>query len=529
MKKIKLKALMLAGVMALSVGFVACGTDDIEEKKGESSKVEAKGDNETLVYGSGDYTSINPAIKEHGEINSLIFTGLTARDKNNNIIPALAESWEFDKASDTYTFKLRTDVKWHDGEPFTSKDVKFTIETIQNPDSMSEIASNYEDIESVEIVSDSEVKIKLKEPNVAILDYLTVGIIPEHILAGKDITTSEFNKKPIGTGPYKLDKWDTGQSITLVKNTEYYKGEPEIDNMIFKIVTDAKAKALQLKSGELDLAQITPKDMPALEGNEDFEIHEFKTADYRGIMYNFNSDFFKANKDLPNALSYGIDREVIIDSVLLGQGYTAYSPLQAGPYNNPDMEKFEYNPQKAKEEIEKLGWKLGANKIYEKDGQKLAFEIVCGEGDQVRIDMANICSQQFKEIGVETKVTVNAEVDWANQDTYLIGWGSPFDPDDHTYKVFGTDKGANYNGYSNAKVDELLKAARATDDNDERLKLYKEFQEEMALDMPYTYIAYIDAIYAAEDKLKGLSSDTVLGHHGVGIFFNVDEWTISQD
>ena len=526
MKKIKLRALMLAGVVALSFGFVACGG---EEKTSEGKKEEVKAaDNETLVYGSGDYTSINPTLKEHGEINSLIFTGLTARDKDNNVIPALAESWEFDKDTNTYTFKLRTDVKWHDGEAFTADDVKFTIDTIKNPDSMSEIASNYEDIESVEVISDSEVKIKLKEPNVAILDYLTVGVVPEHILAGEDITTSEFNKKPIGTGPYKLEKWDTGQSITLVKNTDYYKGEPEIDNMIFKIVTDDKAKAMQLKSGELDLAQITPKDMQGLEGNEDFALHEFKTADYRGIMYNFGSDFFKANKDLPNALSYAIDRESIVESVLLGQGYVAYSPLQAGPYNNPDIEKFEYNPAKAKEEIEKLGWKLGADGIYEKDGEKLSFEIICNEGDQVRIDMANICSQQFKEVGVEAKIKVGGEIDWAKQDTYLIGWGSPFDPDDHTYKVYGTDNPSNYSAYSNAEIDKILKAARATDDNDERLKLYKEFQEVMTTDMPYTYIAYIDAIYAADANIKGLSTETVLGHHGVGIFFNVDEWEISE-
>ncbi|MGL4762570.1 MAG: ABC transporter substrate-binding protein [Sarcina sp.] len=527
MKKIKLKALMLAGIVTLSFGFVACGGEEKNEEGAKKTEIKAN-DNETLVYGSGDYTSINPVVKEHGEINSLIFTGLTARDKDNNVIPALAESWEFDETNNTYTFKLRTDVKWHDGEAFTADDVKFTIETIQNPDSMSEISSNYEDIELVEVVSDSEVKIKLKEPNVAILDYLTVGIVPEHILAGEDISTSEFNKKPIGTGPYKLDKWDTGQSISLVKNTEYYKGEPEIDNMIFKIVTDDKAKAMQLKSGELDLAQITPKDMQGIKGNEDFVVHEFKTADYRGILYNFGSDFFKANENLPNALSYGIDRDAIVESVLLGQGYAAYSPLQAGPYNNPDIEKFEYNPSKAKEEIEKLGWKLGADSIYEKDGEKLSFEIVCGEGDQVRIDMANICSQQFKEIGVDVKVSVNAQVDWAKQDAYLIGWGSPFDPDDHTYKVFGTDKGSNYSSYSNGEVDKILKAARETEDTDERLKLYKEFQEVMTTDMPYTYIAYIDAIYAADSNIQGLSTETVLGHHGVGIFFNVDEWKISE-
>ena len=532
MKKNKLKAFMLIGVIALSIGVIGCGsktTADSENGKGSEVVTEKKEkDNETLVYGSGDYTSINPALKEHGEINSLIFNGLTARDKDNNIVPGLAESWDYDSATKTYTFKLRPNVKWHDGAPFTANDVKFTIETIQNPESMSEIVSNYEDIESVDVVSDLEVKIKLKKPNVAILDYLTVGIIPEHILKGENIITAEFNKHPIGTGPYKFKKWDTGQSIILVKNTDYYKGEPEIDNMIFKIVTDDKARAMQLQSGELDLAQITPKDVTAIEKNKDLKVYDFKTADYRGILYNFGSDFFSKNKGLPNALSYAIDRQAIVDSVLLGDGYAAYSPLQAGPYNNPDIEKFEYNPEKAKEEIEKLGWKVGKDGIYEKDGQKLSFEIVCFEGDQVRIDMANICSQQFKQIGVDAKVVVKSDIDWDKQDSNLIGWGSPFDPDDHTYKVFVTEQGSNYSAYSNPKIDELLEKARSTDNNEERLKLYKQFQEEMTKDMPYTFIAYIDAIYAATDHLQGLSTDTVLGHHGVGIFFNVDEWKITE-
>lgn len=527
MKRKKIKVLALASIIACSVGFVSCGEDKKEDANvGEGTEKVAADDKETLVYGSGDYTSINPAINEHGEINSLIFTGLTGHDANNKVVPSLAKSWDFDKDTNTYTFLLRDDVKWHDGTAFTANDVKFTIETIQNPESMSEIASNYEDIESVEIISDYEVKIKLTAPNVAMLDYLTVGMIPKHVLEGKDIATSEFNKSPIGTGPYKLDKWDIGQSIKLVKNTDYYNGEPEIDNVVFKIVTDYKARAMQLKTGELDLTQITPADMAVIEGTDGFELYKCKTADYRGILYNFNAPLFKNNPMLPNALSYGIDREAIIETVLLGQGVSAYSPLQMGPYNNPDIEKFDYNTDKAKEELEKLGWKLGSDGIYEKNGEKLSFEIVCGEGDQVRIDMANVCSQQFKQIGVDAKVKVNAEIDWANQDTYLIGWGSPFDPDDHTYKVFGTDKGANYSSYSNAKVDELLKAARSTDDDAKRLELYKEFQEVMTEAMPYTYIAYIDAIYAADNNIKGISKDTVLGHHGVGLFFNVDEWTI---
>lgn len=510
------RAAALLMVLVMLTGFSACGEDS------------SSADGKTLVYGSGDYTAINPALYEHGEINLLLFIGLTAHDADNNIMPAASESWTYDEASCTYTFTLRDNLTFHDGEPLTADDVKFTIEAIMNPDNGSENASNFEDIESVTVIDDTHVAIKLTAPNVAMLDYLTMGILPEHLLAGKDMTTDDFNRNPVGAGPYKLLEWDFGQSITLEKFDDFYLGTPKIDKIIFKIVPDNDVRAMQLKSGELDFAQITPKAAVEFEDLDGFALYKMDTADYRGIMYNFNSEFFKKHRELPNILSYAIDRQAIVDSVLLGCGTPAYSPLQKGPYNNPDIEKFEYNPEKAKELLEAAGWIMEADGYYYKDGEQLAFVINNGQGDQVRIDMSNICAQNLKEIGVNATVKVNAETDWANQDAYLIGWGSPFDPDDHTYKVFGTDKGANYSSYSNARIDEILREAREKATFEERLPLYQEFQEEMTKDMPYTFIAYIDAIYAGKDNITGITEDTVLGHHGVGIFHNIYEWDLAE-
>lgn len=330
MKKMKkLLALGIALAMTATV-FAGCGN--------KAAGTDAK-DGNTLVYGSQDYTAINPALYEHGEINLLLFAGLTAHDENDKVVPGMAESWDWDAADNTYTFHIRDGITWQDGEKFTANDVKFTLEAIMNPDNASEIASNYEDITKIEVPDDKTVKISLKAPNVAMLDYLTIGILPAHLLKGKNLATDDFNRKPIGTGPYKLVSWDEGQSITMEKFDNHYAGVPKIDKVIFKIVEDTKARAMQLKSGELDMAQVPPNDAKQFEGNDEFKIYDMKTADYRGILYNFNNDLFKNNRELPNALSYAIDRQAIIDSVLLGEGQLAYSPLQAGPYNNPDIEK----------------------------------------------------------------------------------------------------------------------------------------------------------------------------------------------
>ena len=152
--------------------------------------------------------------------------------------------------------------------------------------------------------------------------------------------------------------------------------------------------------------------------------------------------------------------------------------------------------------------------------------ISVGAGDQVRIDMAKAVSWQLREIGIDCSVEIPAKADWSGQMAYLIGWGSPFDADDHTYKVFGTNKGANYSGYSNAMVDRYLMEARQSDDPAVRAQAYDRFQEELAADPAFAFICYVDANYTAKSFIKGISADTVLGHHGVGIFWNVAEWTM---
>lgn len=528
-KKTKILAFALALVMIAAV-FAGCApkTDAPAVSPDAVAPAPEQSAESTLVYGSGDYTRINPAIDEHGEINILIFNGLTAHDKDNNVIPGLAKSWTWDEGTSTYTFELEQGVKWHDGEPFTAEDVKFTIEAIMNPENESEVFSNYEDVEEITVVDEDTVSFRLSALNVAFPEYMSIGILPRHLLEGESMQESDYFRFPIGTGPYKLESWDEGQAITLAKNEDYFKGAPKIDKIVFKIVVDDNAKALQLRSGELDLALLTPKDAQTFEGNSDFVRYDMTTADYRGILYNFNNEYWQKNKDIIPAISYAIDRQAMIDAVILGQGMIGYGPLQRNIYNNENVEKYEYDPARSVQILEELGCKKGDDGFYYRDGEKLGFTINCSTGDQVRIDMAQIAAQQLKEVGIDVKVEIPAQIDWGGQEAFLIGWGSPFDADDHTYKVFGTDKGSNYNGYSNARVDEYLTAARQTEDTAVRKENYDRFQEELASDPAYTFFCYIDANYVGNAKITGISEETVLGHHGVGIFWNICDWTYEK-
>lgn len=511
----KIAALAVTLIMIISLS--ACG-----------SKSENNAD--TLVYGSHDYTAINPALYEHGEINSLIFAGLTAHDKDNKLVPALAEKWEYDAATHTWTFHLRDGLKFHDGKDLTSEDVKFTLEAILDKKNNSEIVSNYQDITNITCPDKKTVVIKLSKENVAFADYMTIGILPKHLLKGKKLATAEFNQKPVGAGPYKLISWDEGQSITLEKFDGYYAGKPHIKKIIFKIVEDSDARLLQLKSGDLDMAQIEPKQAKSLKkDSKDFDIYRMNTADYRAIAYNYaGSKLFKTYPELANILSYGIDREAIIKSALLGEGQVAYSPIQKNKFNSSDIEKFAYNPDKMEQLLQQDGWTKNKKGIYEKNGTELKFTITAMANDKVRVDMAKLCAEQLKAHGISVKAEARKELDWEKQDATIIGWGSPFDADDHTYKIFTSEAGDNYTGYANPAVDEALAKARATTKEPERQRYYSEFLRAMTKQMPYTFIAYIDADYAVKKDIKGITKDTMLGHHGVGIFWNVADWKLEK-
>lgn len=511
----KKKLFSLLPALAIALALTACGG----APAGNAAP-------STLVYGSADYTRINPAMDEHCEINALLFNGLTAHDGENQVVPGLAERWEYDENACTYTFHLREGVKWHDGHPLTAADVKFTIEAIMDPDNGAENAPNYEDVEEITTPDEQTVVFRLSAPNAAFLEYMTMAVLPRHLLEGEDMQTSGFFRAPVGTGPYKLERWDVGQAIVLVKNEDYYLGCPGIDQIIFKIVGDDNAQAVQLESGELDLALLDPRNAKNFADREGFTCYDMMTADYRGILFNFWNGYWADNRDLIPAVCCAIDRQAIIDSVLLGQGMAAYGPLQRNIYNNEDVERYGYDPARAREILESAGCVMGPDGFYLRDGREVGFVISVMAGEQDRIDIAQAAAQQLREAGIHCTVEIPAKIDWGGQMAGLIGWGSPFDADDHTYKVFGTGKGANYSGYSNEKVDEYLTLARQSADPGVRREYYGKFQEELAADPPYAFICYIDANYVAKSSVRGIAADTVLGHHGVGIFWNVHQWTI---
>ncbi len=485
----------------------------------------------TLVYAGEGTDSINPILDTHGELTTIVFDGLLKLDANGKPVEGLAESYEFDEGSNKYTFKLRSGVKWHDGEEFNADDVVYTYDTIKKDETLSASAtSNYEDISEIKKVDDSTVEITLSEYNAPMLTYFTLGILPEHLYKGQDLSTTELNQAPVGTGKYKFVSWDAdGGMITFEKNEDYYGKVPNIDRLVYKTVGDETTKATMIQSGEADLAWLNSKYASTFDGKSGFTEWVFTTADYRGASMDMPSVFWKDNADSIGVLNYAIDKESIVENVLVGDGEYAYSPIQRNPLGtNKEADIYTYDVNKFHEEMAKLGWTQGSDGIYERNGQKFHFTIQTRDYEEERVDIANVMSDMLKQVGVDMEVVLVPKFDWkAGYDGFLAGYATEFDPD-MIYKQFVTGASDNSRGYSNAEVDRILKEARHEKDEAKRKQLYGEFEKVYAENPSILLVVYLDGNYVGTDALSGLDTTRVLGHHAVGVMWNIEDWTLNR-
>lgn len=483
-----------------------------------------------LIYASeSEFDGLNPVLEETN-VDALLFRGLFRFNENNEAVKDIAESYTMSEDKRTYTFKLREGITFHDGEPLTAEDVIFTIESILDDQNASFLKSDFTEVETLKEIDAYEVEMTLKQPFTPILDKLTVPILPKHAFEGQDMRTASFTSHPIGAGPYQFEQWNRGASLTLTAYPDFYGTTPSIEKVIFKFIPDSNVRALQLASGEVDIALLDPNQVAEMEKKEHLNIYDVETADYRGMLFNMNEPLWQDQR-VRQAFSYAIDRSQIVKGILMGYGEEAYSPLQKHAFHNESMEKYSYDIAKAEALLDEEGWKKGDDGVRQKEGIALAFTITAPASDAVRVNMANYIAEDFKAIGAQVEV---AALDWSaitieETEAFMIGWGSPYDADHHTYSLFHssesplTSSGYNYGSYANPVVDEWLEKGRLATDVEERKASYKAFQEALANDPAFAFIAYADAVYGMNKQVEGVK-ERILGHHGSGFLWNVEEW-----
>jgi len=466
---------------------------------------------------------LNPILStdtSSGAVEGVIFTGLTKVNENLEVIPDLAQSWKISKDGKIWTFYLRRDVKWHDGIQFTAEDVKFTFDSILNPKVNSVRRSDFIiDGQPIQfkVIDKYTLQAILPKPFAPFLVRSGMSVIPKHLLAGKDINTADFNRKPVGTGPFKFSEWKTGDYIKVVRNNDYYDGQPRLAEITFKIIPDENATLVALEAGEIDEAGIPPKDYSRMKKVKGIRVYEYDALLYTYLGLNLDKPCFK-DRRVRQALAYATNKKQLVSLILKGLGSPAYCPSAPLSWAYSDnVEKYPYNPEKARQLLKEAGW------------EKLEFICLVNQGNKEREKAATILQQQFKKVGIKMNIRV---LEWSallkiinkptapkDFDAVIIGWSLGLDPD--SYSIWHSSqypKGFNFIRYINPQVDRLLEVGRTTMDKAQRKAIYAKLNRLISEDQPYVFLWYPRVVTGIRDRVGGLSRPGP-----AGLFLNIEK------
>lgn len=490
--------------------------------------IAAANDNTFYWATFSDPIDFNPCLAKDSassDINQFLFSGLFTRDWNSKIIPDLAAAMPtISKDNKTLTIPLRKDVKWHDGKPFTSADVKFSIEFMLNKQTNSPRYANYELVDKVEAPNPYTVVIKMKSVDSAIIPTLAnYYIIPKHIWEKVDplkARESEYNKsKVIGNGPYKFVEWSKSERVVLQANADYYGKKAKINKLVFTITPNQAVAMVKTETGEANMVMVPESDIARMQKVSKVNVSIYDRAAFDCILYNIKSPFF-SDKRVRQAISYAINKQYIVKGIYKGFGSPAegsYHP-KLGVYN-PNVVKYNYDLAKAKSLLDQAGWKVGKDGIRVKDGKQFKFVLLTNKGNIMREKLLVEVQRQLKPLGIsveprilEWNTFLSKYVDVGKFDAYVGGFSTGLDGDQTVFYHSDKSKASmNKGAYANPKVDELLDAARATMDLNKQKQLYGEVQKIVAEDQPMTFLVYRKNALAISKDVKNTKIVDILG------------------
>ncbi|WP_047985182.1 ABC transporter substrate-binding protein [Ornithinibacillus californiensis] len=505
-------------LLVLTVVLAACGSDDASE--GSNSGNEDSDVQTTLIYGRGaDSTSLDSSLVTDGEslkVSENIFdTLLNYEETTTNVTPGLAEDWEVSDDALTYTFKLREGVKFHDGTEFNAEAVVYNFERWMSGDDAyiyySAMFGGFQGdeghvIESVTATGDYEVQFKLNRPQAPFLNNLAMGPFGIASPTALEEQGEAFGENPIGTGPFVFKEWKRNDTITLEKNSDYWDGEPKLEQVIFRVIPDNSARLTALQTGEIDLMDgVNPSDVAQVEGDDNLQVL------FRPGM---NIGYFGLNTQMApfddvkvrQAVNYAVNKQEIIDAFYAGNADVAVNPYPSFmPGYNDEIEGYEFNPEKAKELLAEAGypdgfemelWAMTNPRDYMPEPQKIA--------EAIQADLADVGITA--EIITYDWTTYLDKLQKGEAQSFLAGWiGDNGDPDNFLYVLLDQDSigGNNYSQYGNQELHDILIQAQTETDQEVRNELYKQAQEIIFNDAPWVPIAHAEAALAATSKLKG--------------------------
>ena len=513
-------------------------TETSSKKVAEVDTKPAYGD--MLIVGSiGDASVLLPVLASDsasGDINGLIYNGLVKYDKDIKLVGELAEKWDVSEDKLKIRFYLRKDVKWHDGHPFTAKDVEYTYKVYVDPKTPTAYSTDFLKVKEFRVLDDYTVEVVYDHPYTPALGSWGQGMLPSHLLQGVDITESPLKRHPIGTGPYKFKDWVTGEKITVDSFHDYFDGRPYINRVMTRVIPDLATMFLELKALSIDEMGLTPlqyvRQTDTQWFKDNFNRYKYLGFGYSYLGYNLQDWKFK-DKRVRQALTMAINRESIVEGVLLGLGTVTDTPYKPDTYwYNPNVKKFPYDPEKAKQMLAEAGWKdTDGDGILDKDGKPFEFTIITNHGNEIRKNAAIIIQRDLKKVGITVKIRV---IEWAaflknfinkrKFEACLLGWGIGIDPsqiDIWNSKKTGENE-LNFINYQNPEVDRLLDLGASTYNREERKKYYDQFQEIIAEDQPYTFLFVQYSLPIINSRFHGIKPAPI------GISYNFPKWYVPK-
>lgn len=480
------------------------------------------------------------------DVQTCIVEGLVTTDEKMQVVPLLASEVPSIENGDVVlrpdggmdvTWRLRPGVKWHDGIPFTSADVKFTVDAINSPAYNPESTDGFDRITSVDTPDSLTAVVHYREVYAPYEIQFIRGALPKHLLEGKDIdAATEYNRNPLGTGPYTVTEWKTGEYILLEKVPGYWRGAeyPKIARILFKFIPNTTTRINQLKSGEAHIAALVPwdkyrelKDIPGL------TLHRMMGNSYEHITLNERSVAAFRDVRVRRALIHAIDRELLARTVLDGLAPVIDGAIQPLSWAYTDsVRKYPYDTTRARALLDEAGWRdSNGDGIRDKDGVPLQFTLMTQAGFAIRENIAQAVQRQLKDVGVGVKIqlvdgTAISSLWFEGKfDAMLHWWHMPSDPEITTF--FASDRtppaGRNINYVADDSLDTLMYASDRTVEHARRRALLVAAQQrlaELAPEIPLYNVTRIDAVPATLRNFKGNPTNT-------GIFWNVWEWEIA--
>ncbi len=534
-----------AAILLFLFSFTSCGKAKQEEPPPAQAQIKtdpgkpAYGD--LLILGSiGDASNLIPMMASDSashDVSALIFNGLLKYDKDLKLIGDLAESWEVSPDGLVITFHLRRGVKWQDGREFTAEDVLFGFETITNPSTRTAYAGDFKEVKEAKVLDPYTFRATYKRPFApGLSSWGSLVVLPKHLLSGKDINTTPFSRNPVGTGPFRFKEWKTGEKIVLQANPEYFEGRPYLDGIVTRVIPDPATMFLELKSGGLDFMGLTPlqysRQTETHKMRRDFRKYKYLAFAYTYMGFNMKEEKFR-DRRVRQAITYAIDKEEIIAGALLGLGLVATGPYKPDTaWYNPNVKKYPYDPEKAKQLLAEAGWKSAApGGTLMKEGRPFDFTILTNQGNDTRAKCAEIIQRHLKGIGINVRLRtvewsafINEFIDKKNFESVILGWTVGQDPDIydiwHSSKV--GPKELNFISYKNPEVDTLLEKGRYTFDAKVRKSCYDRIQEILAEEQPYTFLYVPYALPLVSTRFQDVQPAPA------GISYNMDKWWIPK-